>query len=76
MAQAVVDQERQAEPVGLLEGEVERGVVVRPMGGLDPVEDQLAAGAGPGLPGGMDSQVGDHRGIGCRWIRTPYRGYS
>ena len=64
-AESLVDDQREPELVGALGGEVERGIVPRAHGGLDPVQHELA-GHGPGAGAGVDSMVG---GEGRRHLR-------
>ena len=60
--EALVDEERQAQLVGSIGSEPQREVVLGAPSGLEPVEDQVAVGAGGWLAGGMDPEVADQRG--------------
>ena len=58
----VVHQQRKAQLVRLLHGEVERRVVPRPERALHPIEDVVAAGARSRLAAGVNPQVVGHAG--------------
>ena len=63
VAQAVIHQDRQPQPVGLIDGKLEREVLLDTLGGLHPVKDQLAVSPRRGLLGGVDAKIVD----GCHF---------
>jgi hypothetical protein len=62
VTQPVVDQERYAQPICLIDGEGEGVIVVRPQAALHPIEDVVTVGAGASLAARVDPEVVDHRG--------------
>ncbi len=63
--EAVIHLQRKAERIGLLDGKVEREVVVRPLGGLHPVQHELAAMPRLRVGRGMDAVVVERSGDGA-----------
>lgn len=58
----MINKDRQPQSVGLIDGKFEREIMVDALGGLHPVEDEVAASPRRRLLRGVDAEIVDDSG--------------